>query len=459
MAWVHKRNLINQKYIHMKKSYKKIKLVSIVLSMVIFSSNIRAQINNTLDFDGINDYVEIPYNPAFSSAPVSIQVSAKVSQYKSNFQSALTSRDMYDGGKTAGFAIYAGTNAEGPSKNRWRLYSGNSSPNWSNTTNGAPEFVPGEWATLTIVITNNNGNDSIAFYVNTDFVVRFKYEPNTARPMRVGAGATEGNPQFNFQGQIDELKIWSKALTAEEISNGINHKLTGTEPGLVAYYNFDQGIPSGDNTTVNLLNDITPNNNDGTLYNMALNGPTSNWVSSSLVLPVNLANFSAVKKDGFNLLQWSTASEQNSNRFEIQRSKTGTNFNTIGTIRAAANSNNIQEYQYSDNQLLPGATVYYYRLKMIDIDGNFKYSPVVFIKNNSKAVMTVYPNPVKEKTTINVVSKTLMNTEALLIDARGKALLRIFLNQSSTQIDLSKYSKGIYILKLYDGSTTRIIKE
>lgn len=426
----------------MKNFTKKIRLAFMGFSVIMISVNAGAQTNNTLDFDGTNDYVEIPYNSSLFPDTVSIQVSAKVAGHRT-YQSILTCR-----GTNTGFALYSG----GSSDDRWKLFIGTGGQYWTSYTGPAVTF--GEWTILTIIIKN----DKVSFYVNQDSLTTLSsYVPNSSYPMRVGAGSTETSPSLYFYGQIDELRFWDRILTPAEI--GMNEKLTGTEPGLLAYYDFDQGTPGGNNTAVTSLNDLTVNNNDGTLYNMTLNGSTSNWVSSSLVLPVNLTNFTGVKKDGGNLLKWSTASEQNSNRFEVQRSETGTNFNTIGTIPASANCNNIRQYQFSDNQLLSGASVYYYRLKMIDIDGNFKYSPVVFIKNNSIGIVTIYPNPVKEKMIVNATGKTFLNTEASLTDVNGEVLLRIFLNQPSTQINLSQYSKGIYILRLSDGSTTKIIKE
>ena len=60
----------------------------------------------------------------------------------------------------------------------------------------------------------------------------------------------------------------------------MNHELSGNESGLIAYYNFDQGIPGGNNIGVTTLNDGTTNGNNGTLNDFALIGSTSNWIGS-----------------------------------------------------------------------------------------------------------------------------------------------------------------------------------
>jgi hypothetical protein len=61
----------------------------------------------------------------------------------------------------------------------------------------------------------------------------------------------------------------------------MSNELIGNETGLVAYYNFNQGVPAGDNTGINTLSDKTSNSYNGTLNNFALNGTTSNWVSGA----------------------------------------------------------------------------------------------------------------------------------------------------------------------------------
>lgn len=76
----------------------------------------------------------------------------------------------------------------------------------------------------------------------------------------------------------DELRIWNTARTPAEIQSSMNGELTGTEPGLVAYYNFDQGTAGGANTGTTNLTDKSAHVADGTLNNFSLTGNTSNWV-------------------------------------------------------------------------------------------------------------------------------------------------------------------------------------
>jgi hypothetical protein len=277
----------------------------------------------------------------------------------------------------------------------------------------------------------------------------------------VGADDLGSGPADFFSGQMDELSMWKSILSPARVTSiqGVNLD-PSKEANLSFYYKFNEGIPNGNNTSpaVNTLIDQTSNNFTGTLSNFALNGNTSNWVGSSLVLPITLANFSGIQKDGSNLLQWSTKSEQNSAYFEIQRSENGSDFTSISKVNAAGNSNLVKSYQYNDNEL-GSSSVYYYRLKMVDIDGTSKFSPVIFIRNSNSGLTTVYPNPARNQITINVSDKGLINTQALLSDLSGKVLQRISLNQVSTQVDISRYGSGMYLLKFKDGKTIKIVKE
>lgn len=77
---------------------------------------------------------------------------------------------------------------------------------------------------------------------------------------------------------MDEVRIWMSARTCEEINQNMNTELVGNEPGLYAYYRFNEGTPGGANTSITVLNDQTPDAlYNGTLNNFALTGTFSNY--------------------------------------------------------------------------------------------------------------------------------------------------------------------------------------
>jgi hypothetical protein len=432
----------------MKIFTKIIKLAFIVLLMGLTTITVHAQSGNALDFDGINDYVEIPYNSSVAVSTISAEFWVKVNANTGSPQAIIT--DGSSVGTYNGFAFYAFPDG------KFYLLLGNGGANYISLQ--GPNINYGIWTH--IAATYNL--DTVFLYVNGILVNSLAIQGitnNPGLPVRIGAGNSEGAPNNFFGGRIDELTFSRQFLTQAQIMSDMNSSKTGNEPLLKAYYNFNEGIGNGNNTTppINTLNDLSPYRENGTLHNFALNGTSSNWVNVS-ALPVDLVSFTGANRDGANLLQWSTASEQNSSRFEIQRSENGNDFSTIATVGAAGNSDKLINYQYEDRQLANIAK-YYYRLKMVDKDGSTKYSAVIFIKNSTSTLASVYPNPARDKVTINISDNSLLHTKALLTDANGKVLQRISINSTATPVNLSQYVRGMYLLKFQDGSSAKIVKE
>ncbi len=112
-------------------------------------------------------------------------------------------------------------------------------------------------------------------------------------------------------------------------------------------------------------------------------------------LPVELITFEGAEEKGTIALYWATASEINNDYFEVQRSRDGVTFETIGTVSGHGTTNKIKEYQFSDTN--PGLGDNFYRLKQVDFDGAFEYHETILV-SNSYVLYTldaaIYPNPV-----------------------------------------------------------------
>jgi len=103
--------------------------------------------------------------------------------------------------------------------------------------------------------------------------------------------------------------------------------------------------------------------------------------SISCILPIELTSFTVNHSNGFNLLQWSTATENNNDYFLIEKSSDAINFNVLDKITGAGNSNQKLNYHYKDNSLTEG--VVYYRLKNVDYNGKIKTSDIIAIENRN----------------------------------------------------------------------------
>ena len=123
-------------------------------------------------------------------------------------------------------------------------------------------------------------------------------------------------------------------------------------------------------------------------------------VVAAFPLPVKLTDFSGRIAEDISYLTWSTASELNSDHFEVEKTLVGTtNWSVIGKMAAAGYSNTPRKYDFTDAGITAGKWLY--RLKVVDKDASFAYSPVVMLEltgNKNFTLRQNYPNPVKDIT-------------------------------------------------------------
>ena len=182
-------------------------------------------------------------------------------------------------------------------------------------------------------------------------------------------------------------------------------------------------------------------------------------------LPVSLINFSATPGNSNVALRWSTSSEFNNLGFEVQRSIDGSGgWTTLGFVNGAGNSNSTLHYSYLDENL--SARRYYYRLKQIDIDKRFEYSPIVsaVIDGNNDFVLDQnYPNPFRNETVIKFTLPQRAKVNLSLFDMNGR-LVRVLLNESkdsgthAVTFHSGSLTSGLYYYTLKTGELTAVKK-
>lgn len=187
-------------------------------------------------------------------------------------------------------------------------------------------------------------------------------------------------------------------------------------------------------------------------------GCCSALVPAAAILPVRLTKFvGRLAGDNSVSLDWATAAELNSNKYEIERSLDGKTFEKIGEMGAAGNSASTRSYQFNDK--LPTAGAYFYRLKQIDIDEKFEYSRVVYV-NSGKAkgsVTSVFPNPFQSDIQLVGISTADLNAKNVrLFNMAGQQVRYRIAGANAIAID-DNSPKGIYILKVND-QTFKLIK-
>ncbi len=168
-------------------------------------------------------------------------------------------------------------------------------------------------------------------------------------------------------------------------------------------------------------------------------------ISNVNPLPVSIINLVAVKSDKSIEVKWTTTMELNSNYFDVQKSIDGTNWNTIGRVDAAGNSNSLVDYKFIDVNPLDGWQ--YYRLQQIDLNDKSELSKVVAININSdsKLSASLYPSPASNVLTLNSNSIDNVDISFDIYDTYGKKLLSGTQNAMLVNIDISELAAGVYL--------------
>lgn len=168
------------------------------------------------------------------------------------------------------------------------------------------------------------------------------------------------------------------------------------------------------------------------------------------VLPVTITDFTAQKNNEAVLLKWNATFETNFKKYEIERSVDGIVFYKIGELAGR----NLANYSFTDNKL-PNANTVYYRLKMIDIDGEFSNSKIIAsrIANNFSTAL-VYPNPTKENLTIKLQQALTENSSLLIADISGRVLMQqqVVNGQRNINLDVRYLPAGRYLIKISNNS-------
>ncbi len=195
--------------------------------------------------------------------------------------------------------------------------------------------------------------------------------------------------------------------------------------------------------------DIIPYDN-GYYAEYAVSGFSEFWlnnggVSGNEPLPLNLLSFEAVKQNGEGLLRWITAAEQDMDRIVIERSGDGRFFTQIGSLAALGG---LRDNQYRFTDASPLKRLNYYRLRLVNRDGSFAYSPVRRLNfGGTGGEVVLYPNPVSNGVLLLASSTNL--SRGILTDVSGKMVKTFVLQGRNNRLEVAGLAKGIYQLKVF----------
>jgi Secretion system C-terminal sorting domain len=159
------------------------------------------------------------------------------------------------------------------------------------------------------------------------------------------------------------------------------------------------------------------------------------------VLAVSLTSFTATPQSNAIKLNWTTASEENSKGFDVERSLTGTDdWKSIGFVKAKGQGSS---YEFIDSDPL---SISYYRLKEIDFNGKETLSKVVSVNKKNKLAVKVSPNPTSDKVLV-----AFDDNEGVInvFDVNGRNVFTKKVLSNQTELDINTLPTGIYVVELH----------
>ncbi len=171
------------------------------------------------------------------------------------------------------------------------------------------------------------------------------------------------------------------------------------------------------------------------------------------ILPVELTYFQGKVQNKTNALSWQTQTEENNDYFEVQHSTNGREFSTLDKVAGNGTTSDVQNYNYTHKNVTSSDN--YYRLKQVDFDGEFEYSDIIYLQNDTRDTpVAIYPNPARELITYEGTAATLT-----FFDIQGRRVMQQTAINTGTAIDISTLRSGVYTIEILTNSGERTFEK
>ncbi len=288
--------------------------------------------------------------------------------------------------------------------------------------------VSGDGGTARLFIDGNLVDDS----TSNNFILSMPSSLSVTCGTRKRNGSNE---RFN-DAAFDEFRYSDIAryTSSFSISTFSAPHATSGDPHTILLYNFD----NSDLTNSTSADSYTAGSIGTPLY--------LDWDDAGLdqYLPLPIQYLEALNVKEYNkqvILHWATATEENNNRFEIERSRDGIEWKNIGTVKGAGNS--ILPCYYSFKDTHP-QDINYYRLKQIDYNGKFSYSGIAFYSMDKNTYCNIYPNPSSDYIRIKGIEAN-RKASAIIYNAEGEFVKA---TPNPRVIDIRDIPKGVYFIEI-----------
>lgn len=176
----------------------------------------------------------------------------------------------------------------------------------------------------------------------------------------------------------------------------------------------------------------------------------------SNILPIHLLSFDAKREGATAHLEWVTSSEQNNTGFDVERSLNGKQWQALGFVVSKAQEGNSRlelTYAYTDRSPVNGQN--FYRLKQMDINGDYQYSQVRMVNFKDGSSVQVHPNPVQENV---MVSGLTGKNKIVVTNVLGQVVLRVYTNgEENKELHTAVLTPGVYLIRVTDEHSNNLV--
>ena len=309
-----------------------------------------------------------------------------------------------------------------------------------NGITGTTQVANGVWHHVAVTY-DHSATTKVRMYIDgiQEFARNFTVGVNTASTNAIQLGRRNDGVNF-YQGEMDEVRIWDVVRTAAEISANMNLEYCSPQTGLVAYYQLNDGMPSGMNSTITSASELISANN-GTLTNFTLSGSTSNWVNgnSSISIPIN----DSIVQVGSTIV--AIDSTMNTYIWIDCNSATPLISNRAQSYTPIVNG----DYQ-----------VVLQKGSCVDTSTCLNFLSVGVNQVQLLETIASFPNPVQNYFNINLPDTYLSKKSIVSIYTINGKLVSEFSPSNSNQIklDVSKFENGAYLVQIISGSNMVVKK-
>ncbi len=227
--------------------------------------------------------------------------------------------------------------------------------------------------------------------------------------------------------------------------NGVDKWLIGSTDGNKTYYT------SADNSTGP---GCTPTFEWTPTAGFDCMNLTVSGISCSIVLPVTYNFFEGERTTENIELTWETSSEVNSDKFIIERSSDGRLFQAVGVVNAKGYSYDNIKYTFQDRNFIQNED-YYYRLKQLDLNGQYEYSDKVFLKKTtSRGELVISTNSESEFLIYNYGVSTDVDLKMLALDGRLIWSKKLELLEGQNHVQATAFPIGLYAIQVVNKNGT-----